>query len=131
IFRQFAFRRSANEDLQANRKAVELLKNSPYSGQLPGVGLFLSALASRMNTVPNLTKARVGNPIADQGAVVLLPELILVAPKLDPDSTTQIAALPLASRVRLDSWSNRTEMIKAKPVALLSPNEKMPFEVMP
>jgi hypothetical protein len=25
----------------------------------------------------------------------------------------------------------RTEMIRAKPVALLSPSEKMPFEVMP
>lgn len=131
IFNQFAFRRSSNEDLQANRKAMELLKKSPYAEQLPGVGLFLRALAAEMNGVPNLTKARIGNPVAEQGMVLLLPELIPSAPELDPDSTTQIAALPLASRVRLDPWSNRTEMINAKPVALLSANEKMPFEVMP
>src|SRR5205823_9976365 len=46
IFRQFTFRRSSSEDMQANRKAMELLKKSPYADQLPGAGLFLSALAS-------------------------------------------------------------------------------------
>jgi len=131
ILRQFAFRRSANEDLQANRKAMEILKNSPYADQLSGVGLFLKALVARVNVLPNLILPRVGNPVAEQGAVLLLPELILQAPKLDPDSTEQIAALPLLSRIHLDAWSDRTEMIRAKPVALLSPGEKMPFEVMP
>jgi hypothetical protein len=63
--------------------------------------------------------------------VLLLPELVAIAPQLDPDSTEQIAALPLISRIRLDAWSDRTEMIRAKPVALLSPSEKMPFEIMP
>jgi hypothetical protein len=62
---------------------------------------------------------------------VLIPELVASAPKLDPQSTTQIAALPLASRVRLDPWLNGTEMIKAKPVALLSAREKTLLEVMP
>jgi len=33
--------------------------------------------------------------------------------------------------VKLDPWSNRLEMMKTKPVALLSPQEKMPFEVTP
>jgi len=131
IFHQFSFRRSANEDLQANAKALEWLKNSPYADQLPNVGLFLTALAAKVNALPSLTKARIGNPVADQGSVLLLPELVAIAPQLDPDSTEQIAALPLISRIRLDAWSDRTEMIRAKPVALLSPSEKMPFEIMP
>jgi hypothetical protein len=131
ILRQFTFRRSANEDSQANRKAMEILKNSPYADQLPAVGLFLKALVARMSALPNLILPRIGNPVADQGAAILLPELILQAPKLDPDSTEQISALPLLSRIHLDSWSDRTEMIRAKPVALLSPSEKMPFEIMP
>ena len=131
IFRQFAFRRSPAEDLQANRKAMELLKKSPYSAQLPGVGLFLRALAGRMNGVPNLITARIGNPVAGQSMVLLLPQLIPMAPKLDAASTTQIAALPLASRIRVDPWRNQTAMLKAKAVALLSADEKMPFEVMP
>jgi hypothetical protein len=75
--------------------------------------------------------ARIGNPIADQGNAVLLPELVQLAPKLDPANLEQIAALPLVSRIRLDAWANNTEMIRAKAAPLLSPNEKMPFEVMP
>ena len=43
----------------------------------------------------------------------------------------QISALPLGGRVRVDPWSAKAEMMKAKPVALLSAREKMPFEVTP
>jgi hypothetical protein len=43
----------------------------------------------------------------------------------------QIAALPLGGRVKLDPWSNRLEMMKTRAVVLLSPQEKMPFEVTP
>jgi hypothetical protein len=131
IFRQFVYRRTANEDLQANKKAMEILKNSPYTDQLPNVGLFLKALVTKGTALTNLTMARIGNPIADQGNAVLLPELVQLAPKLDPANLEQIAALPLVSRIRLDAWANNTEMIRAKAAPLLSPNEKMPFEVMP
>lgn len=131
IFRQFVFRRTTNEDMQANRKALELLKSSPYADQLPNVGLFLKALSSRGASLTNLTMARIGNPVVDQGSAVLLPDLIASAPKLDPSDPAQIAALPLVSRIRLDAWANATEMIRAKAVPLLSANEKMPFEVMP
>ena len=131
IFRQFVFRRTSAEDLQANRKAMEILKNSPYADQLPAVGLFLKALVSKGGALTNLTMARIGNPVADQGSAILLPDLISIAPKLDAANKEQIAALPLVSRIRLDPWSNGSEMIRSKAVPLLSANEKMPFEVMP
>jgi hypothetical protein len=131
IFRQFVFRRTSNEDQQANRKALELLKNSPYGDQLASVGLFLKQLASKGNGLNNLSMARIGNPVADQGVVVLMPELIAQAPKLDSADLSQIAALPLISRIRMDPWSNATEMIHAKAAPILSANEKMPFEVTP
>ena len=51
--------------------------------------------------------------------------------KLEENRLDQIAALPLGGRVKLDPWSNRLEMMKTKPVVLLSPQEKMPFEVAP
>jgi hypothetical protein len=43
----------------------------------------------------------------------------------------QISALPLGSRIKVDPWSDRIEMLKSKPVPLLSASEKMPFEVSP
>jgi hypothetical protein len=33
--------------------------------------------------------------------------------------------------VKLDPWSDRVELLKAKPIPLLSAREKMPFEVTP
>jgi hypothetical protein len=60
-----------------------------------------------------------------------MSELLTNAPALDAQRTDQIAALPLGGRIRLDSWSNKVEMVKTKPVALLSPREKMPFQVTP
>jgi len=131
IFRQFVYRRTYSEDQQANKKAMEILKNSPYADQLPNVGLFLKALSVKGTALANLTMARIGNPVAEDGNAVLLPELLAAAPKLDPGNLEQIAALPLVSRIRLDAWSNSTDMIRAKAAPLLSANEKMPFEVMP
>jgi hypothetical protein len=53
------------------------------------------------------------------------------APQLEMRRTDQVAALPLGGRIKLDPWTTRIELIKAKPVALTSAREKMPFEVTP
>jgi hypothetical protein len=58
-------------------------------------------------------------------------QLINSAPQLQPGKLDQIAALPIGARVKLDPWSDRVELLKAKPVPLLSAREKMPFEVTP
>jgi hypothetical protein len=42
-----------------------------------------------------------------------------------------MAALPLGSRIKLDPWTDRIEMIKSKPVGMISEREKMPFEITP
>lgn len=43
----------------------------------------------------------------------------------------QVSALPIGSRIVVDPWSDRIEMLKSKPVRLLSASEKIPFEVAP
>ena len=58
-------------------------------------------------------------------------QLISSAPALQPDKLDQIAALPIGARVKLDPWSDRVELLRSKPVSLLSAREKMPFEVTP
>ena len=39
--------------------------------------------------------------------------------------------MPIGARLKLDPWTDHVEMLKSKPVALLSAREKMPFEVTP
>jgi len=67
----------------------------------------------------------------EDGKNLRMAALLSSAPPLETKRIDQIAALPLGGRVKLDPWSNRLEMMKTKPVVLLSPQEKMPFEVTP
>ena len=50
---------------------------------------------------------------------------------LQTDRLDQTAALPLGSRIAVDPWSDRIEMLKRQPVRPLSAAEKMPLEVSP
>ncbi len=54
-----------------------------------------------------------------------------LSPTLDAGKLDQISALPIGARIKIDPWNDRVDLIKAKPVPLLSAREKMPFEVTP
>src|SRR5258708_22738267 len=81
--------------------------------------------------MPHLLEPTLGDHPADAQALARLAEFAAAAPALDESKLEQIAALPLGSRVRLNPWDNRLELIKTRPLSLLSPREKMPFEVTP
>lgn len=130
ILKQLTFRRTPAEEAQANEKALELLTNSPYKDQLGSAGQFLAALAERARQLPSLTRAQIGNPVAENAQVTLIPALAATAPSLNGDAA-QPPALPLASRLRLDPWDNSTELLRTQTVARLSPSEAMYFEVTP
>jgi len=72
-----------------------------------------------------------GNPMADGKNVKRMKDLIGSAPELEKTKVEQVAALPLGGRIQVNEWTNQLELIKTKPVALLSAREKMPFEVAP
>jgi hypothetical protein len=129
-FQRLDFKRHSADEEAADTKALELLKNSPYKDKLGGAGLFLKALQERAPDLPNLIRPHLGNSLA-QGKSMRMSTLLASAPQLEPKRTDQIAALPLGGRIKLDPWSDQVELAKAKPVALLSAKEKMPFEITP
>lgn len=123
--KRMSFRNSEGDEEIAAKKAVELLKNSPYKNQLGTAGLFLKQVAAEQKQLPSLISANLGN------RVFMASQLVQAAPALQPMKVDQIAALPLGSRVVLDSWDDTVDLVKTKPVQLLSAREKMPFEVTP
>ena len=123
-FRHFGFARTPDEEKAANAKAIEILNNSPYKNQLGNAGLFLQALDTRSKEIPNLISPHLGNRVP-----VIADVKSTQAP--DAKSPQKIAALPLGGRVKLDPWSDKLEMIKAKPIGAVAEREKMPFEVTP
>jgi hypothetical protein len=121
----FSFKDSPAQVQMANEKALQLLKNSPYKDKLGTAGLFLKQLDAQSKNLPALINPHLGN------RVYLSSVLTSSAPNLDPNKIDQISALPVGARLKLDPWSDHVELVKAKPIPLLSAREKMPFEVTP
>ena len=129
-FERLDFARSASDEDAADKKALEFLANSPYKDKLANAGLFLKALQASAPQLKNLIRPHMGNGLAG-GKTLRMSSLLNSAPQLEVRKTDQIAALPLGSRVKLDPWSDHIELLKTKPVSLISAQEKMPFQVTP
>jgi hypothetical protein len=131
-YQNLGFRHVPEEELAADKKAVDLLKNSPYAQKLDTAGLFLKALAERGSGLGALLTPHLGNSFADpKGGIERMAALMNSAPALDPNKLDQIPALPLGGRVKLNPWDDHVEMIKTTPVTITSARDKMPFEVTP
>jgi Peptidase family M48 len=131
-YQNLGFKHVPEEEEAADKKAVDLLKNSPYSQKLDTAGLFLKQLAERGPALSALLNTHLGNSLTDKrGGVERMSILMSSAPALDPNKLDQIAALPLGGRVKLNAWDDRVELIKTPPVAITSARDKMPLEVTP
>ena len=130
-YANFGFRHIAEEETAADKKAVELLNNSPYAQKLDSVGLFLKELQARAPQLNALLTTRLGNSLTSNGTLTRLPALATQGPALDINKLDQVAALPLGGRVKINPWNDRAEMVKTTPVAITSARDKMPFEVTP
>jgi hypothetical protein len=129
-FERMDFARTPGDEEAADKKALELLANSPYKDKLTNAGLFLKALQANAPQLKNLIRPHMGNSMAG-GKEMRMSALLNTAPQLELRKTDQIAALPLGGRVKLDPWSNQITLLKTKAVPLESAQEKMPFQVTP
>jgi hypothetical protein len=129
-FERMDFARDRIEEENADKKAVELLNNSPYKDKLAAAGLFLKAVQANAPQLKNLIRPHLGDSLLNGSAIRMSP-LMTSSPQFDPKKPDQIAALPLGGRVRINPWNNQLELIKTKPVAITAASEKMPFEVTP
>jgi hypothetical protein len=129
-FERMDFARDRFQEEAADKKAIELLNGSPYKDKLANAGLFLKAVQARAPALKNLIRPHLGDSLLTGDATRMSP-LMTQSPQFDPRKTDQIAALPLGGRVKVDPWNNQLELIKAKPVAITSAADKMPFEVTP
>jgi Peptidase family M48 len=132
VYQNLGFRHVPEEEDAADKKALELLKSSPYADKLYTPGLFLRQLEVRGRALSALLTPHLGTGFTDRnGDVDRMVALLDSAPALVPDKLDQIAALPLGGRIKLNPWDNHVELIKTTPVAITSGRGKMPLEVTP
>jgi hypothetical protein len=129
-FERMDFARDKSEEEAADKKALEMLNNSPYKDKLATAGLFLKAVQARAPQLKNLIRGHLGDSLLN-GDATRMSSLMTSSPQFDPKKLDQIAALPLGGRVKIDPWTDQLELIKTKPVAITAATEKMPFEVTP
>jgi hypothetical protein len=130
-YQTLGFKHIPEEETAADKKAIEMLKNSPYAQKLDGAGLFLKLLNNRAGALGALLTAHLGNNMAEGSTVTRMSELMSLAPQIEWNKLDQIAALPLGARVKLSAWDDKVEMVKSQPVTITSARDKMPFEVTP
>ena len=131
-YNNFGFRHVPEEEIAADKKAMDMLKASPYAQKLDTAGLFLKELSQRSPSLSALLTPHLGNSFTDnKGQIDRMSALMTTGPALDMNKLDQIAALPLGGRVKLNPWSNQVELTKTAPVAITSARDKMPFEVTP
>jgi hypothetical protein len=130
VLQRLRFQRSPAEMLEAGKMTIDIMRASPYA-DTSNAGLFLKALAARTDALPNLLHPNLGDQIADAQSLMRLQQFRDRAPALEENKLDQIAALPLGSRVKLNPWDNHLDLVKTRPLSLLSPREKLPFEITP
>jgi hypothetical protein len=130
IFAKLNFHFDPAKEAEADAKGQELFSKSPYKDKVANVALFLQVLRSRSPQLPNLMHSRFSNDFPTSHLIQM--QTISQAPeRLQMDNRDQIAALPLGSRIRVDPWSDRIEMLKGESPVLETAKEKRPFEVSP
>ena len=130
VLTKLNFRFDPAKESAADSMGQELFQKSPYGDKVVNVALFLQALEARSPQLPNLLRARFSNDFS--GSHLVGMQAVANAPqRLRIQQPDQIAALPLGSRIKLDPWSDRIEMLKTKSPPPVSAAEKRPFEVSP
>ena len=130
-FRRIALMRTSHEEDEADAKAMELLKNSPYADKLGNAGLFLKALQARAGELKALISPHYGNRFAKGDDIQRMEAVMQGAPELQQKDLKQLPALPLGSRIYVNAWSDALVLKKNKALPLYSARDKMEFEVTP
>jgi len=123
--RKFSTLVNDSSEQAANEKALALFANPPYKDKLDRPGIFLRQLDSQTKQLPALIGPHLSN------RAFLSTAAADRAPALEPVRLDQVAALPLGSRVKLDPWNNKLELMKTNAVPPNSPDEKMPLGLAP
>ena len=131
LLKRLKVTRTAKEEAAADEKVLEMLDKSPYKDKLSDSGLFLKAVAAHAGQLPNLIQPHIGDHIAEGGQIMRLTQVMQAAPELMADRLDQIAALPLGSRLVLDPWSSRLELIRNAAQLPGSAREKVPLAISP
>jgi hypothetical protein len=120
-----------HDNADAAKRAMEYLQASMYKDKLPTAGLYYAQLVDREKALKGLNTPKLGDSLLKADGTPWMADLQKMAPKLNWDDLTQMAALPLGSWIKTDPWDDKVHQLNAKIYAPMNARDKMPFEVTP
>jgi hypothetical protein len=133
VFERIPMHHTDADNTAAAKKAMDLLSAKELVDGQQYFGLYLQQLQSRAKALKALNEPMIGDGLtkSDADQSFWLAALMPKGPKLDEKNLKQQAAMPLSSFLRFDPWTDQLIPMHTSFEPILSPSDKMPFEVEP
>lgn len=133
VFNRIPMHHTDEDNTAAAKKAVELLSAKELVDGQQHFGLYLQQLQDRVKALRALTEPMIGDGLtkSDNDPTFWMQALVAKGAKLDMKDLKQQAAMPLSSFLRFDPWTDQVITLHTAYEPLLTPADKMPFEVEP
>ena len=133
VFNRIPMHHTDQDNEAAAKKAMELLSAKELVDGQQYFGLYLQQLQQRVKALKALNEPMLGDGLvkSDNDSSFWLAALMSKSPKLNDKDLKQQAAMPLSSFLRYDPWTDQVITLHSAFEPLLTPADKMPFEVEP
>ena len=119
------------DNVEAAKKAMELLSVKDLADGQQYFSLYLQQLKARENGLKALTAPQIGDSLLKADGSFWMQAIVAKGPKLDNKDLKQQGAMPLSQYLRFDPWTDKVVQMKTTIEPLLSSRDKIPFEVEP
>jgi hypothetical protein len=133
VFNRIPMHHTDADNTAAAKKAMELLSAKELEGGQQYFSLYLQQLQQRVKNLKALNEPMIGDGLvkSDTDPTFWMQAITTKGPKLDMKDLKQQAAMPLASFLRFDPWTDQVFVMHSAFEPLLTAGDKMPFEVEP
>jgi hypothetical protein len=133
VFNRIPMHHTDADNAAAAKKAMELLSAKELEGGQQYFSLYLQQLQQRVKSLKALNEPMIGDGLtkSEEDPTFWMAAIESKGPKLDMKDLKQQAAMPLASFLRFDPWTDQVFVMHSAFEPLLTAADKMPFEIEP
>ena len=130
-FQKLPMHHTDQDNIEAAKKAMELLSVKDLSDGQQYFSLYLQQLQARLKGLKALTDPQLGDSLLKQDGTFWMQAMVGKGSKLNNTDLKQQGAMPLAAFLRFDPWTDQVIQMHSAYEPLLSARDKLPFEITP
>jgi hypothetical protein len=132
-FKRIPMHHTATDNVEAAKKAIELLSVKELADGQKYFGLYLQQLQTQVKSLKTLNEPMLGDGLvkSDTDSSFWMAAMMSKGEKLDVKNIKQQAAMPLDGFLRNDPWTDQVITLHTAYEPILNARDKMAFEVAP